>query len=72
MINYTGSEEILSEQKKMKKLQNSNTSDKLHTSKTLLKMKYMPRIEQHGTVMEKTNKDILPDKQLSVTMTQSV
>ena len=52
--------------KKLKKGQNSNTSDKPHTPKTLQKKKSMPGSEQPGDVLEK--KEILQDRQLPISL----
>ena len=45
MTNQADSEDILIDQQKIEKWQNSNTSDKPHTLKTPLKKKYMPESE---------------------------
>ena len=54
MTNYVDSEDKLTDQEKMKKRQNSNTSDKLYESKILQKKeKSISRSEQRGAVLEK-------------------
>ena len=56
MTNPADNAEILIDQQKYKKWQNSNTSDKTHVLKTLKEKKYMPGSEQRGAVLEKTRK----------------
>ena len=56
ITNHADGEDILVDQQKLKKWQNSNTSDKPHTLKTLQKKKYMPGSEQSGAVLEKKKK----------------
>ena len=58
MRNRTVNEYILIEHgTKENKWQNTNTSDKLNTSKTPQKNKSMPGTEQHGAVLVKKKKN---------------
>ena len=63
MIKHADNEDIIPDQEKSgeKKRQNSNTSDKPHTSKTLQKKKSMLGSEQYGAVLE-----ILQDRKLTI------
>ena len=53
MTNNADSEDILTDQEKLKKWQNPNTSNKPLTPKTLQNKKYMPGSEQRGAVLKK-------------------
>ena len=57
MTNHADNEDTVTDhEQKIKKSQNSNVSDKPHTSKTLQKEKSMPGSEQRGAVLgEKKN-----------------
>ena len=51
MTNYPGSEDLLTEQEKLKRGQHSKTSNILHISKILQEKKSMPESEQHGVIL---------------------
>ena len=53
-----------------KKMNNANTSDEPHTSKTLQQNKYTPGSEQRGAILEK--KEILQDRQLPISLKRQV
>ena len=68
MTNYADSQDIIIDQENRKKWQNSNTSDKPHTTKILQKKKSMPGWMQHGSVLEKKPKEKCQDRQLPISL----
>ena len=70
MTNYADSDDVLIDQEKVKKV-----TEVKHTSKILQKEKSMPGSEQCGAALEKkttTNKEILQDGQLSISLKKQV